>query len=80
MSDSKDSKAWAVVEIEQGFMRAQVIKAKLESAGIPVFLSYESIGRVMAIAVDGLGAVRILVPPDRVDEARDLIAEEPEDV
>jgi hypothetical protein len=62
-----------VVCVEHGLLRAQVIKTKLESAGIPVLLKYESIGPIYGITVDGLGEVRILVPARCADEARDLI-------
>ncbi len=58
-----------------GLAKAQVIKSKLEAAGIPVVLNYESVGRVIGITVDGLGQVRVLVPQDRAEEARDLIKE-----
>ena len=64
-----------MVYIEQGLLRAQVIKAKLEEAGIPVLLEYESAGPIFGITVDGLGQVRILVPDRYADEARDLIDE-----
>lgn len=63
------------VFVEQGLLRAQVIKAKLEDAGIPVLLEYESVGPVMGITVDGLGQVRILVPNEYAAEARALIDE-----
>lgn len=63
----------AEVCVEQGLLRAQVIKAKLEEAGIPVLLQYESIGPVMGITVDGLGQVRVLVPIQYIHEAHMLI-------
>jgi hypothetical protein len=62
-----------VVHVAQGLPRAHIIKAKLESAGIPALLDYESAGPIFGITVDGLGAVRVLVPSDRADEARALI-------
>jgi hypothetical protein len=65
--------ALAEVCVEQGLLRAQVVKAKLEEAGIPVLLQYESIGPVMGITVDGLGAVHVLVPIQYVHEAQMLI-------
>lgn len=65
-----------IVYSAAGLMKAQVIKAKLEEAGIPVLLDYESVGPVMGITVDGLGQVRVLVPRDRGEEARNLIEEE----
>ena len=64
------------VHIAQGLLKAQVIKAKLEDAGIPVLLDYESIGPVMGITVDGVGEVRIRVPARYADEARALIEEQ----
>ena len=63
------------VYVEQGLLRAQVIKAKLEDAGIPVLLEYESIGPVIGITVDGLGEVRIVVPSQYASLARMLIEE-----
>lgn len=65
-----------VVHVAQGLLKAQVIKAKLEGAGIPVLLDYESVGRVIGITVDGLGEVRVLVPTSYADEAHMLIVEE----
>ncbi len=62
-----------------GQLEAYVIKGKLESAGIPVLLSYESAGLVLGLTVDGLGQVRIMVPEDRVVEARQMLDELPPD-
>jgi hypothetical protein len=64
---------FVVVHIAQGLMRAHVVKAMLEGAGIPVLLDYESVGPIIGITVDGLGSVRILVPDTHADEARALI-------
>lgn len=63
----------AVVHTEHGLLRAQVIKAMLEEAGIPVLLDYESVGPLFGVTVDGLGEVRILVPLQFADQARALI-------
>jgi hypothetical protein len=62
-----------------GLMQAEIIKGRLESAGIPVMLDYESLGRVMGITVDGLGEVRILVPNECADEAKELLAPSADD-
>ncbi len=61
--------------VEQGLLRAQVIKAKLEDAGIPVLLEYESVGPIIGITVDGLGRVRVLVPSQFANVAQALIKE-----
>ena len=67
----------AVICTVSGLLRAQVIKSKLEDAGIPVLLDYESVGPVIGITIDGLGQVRVLVPKARAEEAQALIEERP---
>jgi hypothetical protein len=74
MNKESSHSGFIVVGVEQGMPRAHIVKAKLESAGIPVLLDYESAGPAIGIIVDGLGRVRILVPSDRADEARSLLA------
>lgn len=58
-----------------GQLEAQVIKTKLESAGIPVLLKYESAGLVFGLTVDGLGEVQVQVPAQWEDSARELLNE-----
>ena len=53
---------FVVIGTAQGEPTANIIKAHLESEGIPVLLQYESLGIVYGVTVDGLGQVRILVP------------------
>ena len=55
------------------YMEAQIIKGRLESEGIPVLLSYESAGLVYGFTVDGLGEVKIMVPRDLADEAKEIL-------
>ncbi len=59
----------------QGMLGAQVAKGKLESAGLPVFLKYESYGQILGLTVDGLGLVEVQVPSDLADDARSLLDE-----
>ena len=63
------------VRVAQGLLQAEVFKSKLESAGVPVLLEYESIGPTWGITVDGLGQVQVMVPDDLADEARALLEE-----
>ena len=63
------------VYVASGQLEAQVIKAKLESFGIPALLAYESLGIVMGLTVDGLGEVRVLVPRDQAEETQSLLAD-----
>ena len=55
------------------YLEAQIIKGRLESEGIPVLLSYESAGLVYGITIDGLGEVKIMVPRNLEEEAREIL-------
>ncbi len=74
-----ERKGLEVVYRASGLLTAQVIKGRLEASGIPAVLDYESLGPTMGITVDGLGEVRVMVPIDRVAEARELLAVEDEE-
>jgi hypothetical protein len=56
-----------------GQAEAKVIKSMLEANGIPVTLKSEAIGELYGVAVNGLGAIDIIVPKDLADIARRLI-------
>lgn len=62
-----------VVHIAQGELEASVIKSHLECEGIPVMLQYESVGRVFGLTVDGLGEIKILVPQELAERAKEII-------
>lgn len=57
----------------QGWDLAQVFKSKLEAAGMPVLLKYDSASRVLGLTVDGLGQVRIMVPQPYARRAAELL-------
>jgi hypothetical protein len=57
----------------QGWHVGQIYKSKLEAAGIPVLLNYESAGLVFGITVDGLGQVRVMVPKNLAADARAVL-------
>lgn len=63
---------WEVVTIVDA-LAADVIKAALETAGITVVTRQEAYGRIIGLTVGFMGEVSLLVPRDRVVEARDLI-------
>lgn len=76
--DRKKTKANLVtVTTTQGMLRANVIRGVLEGAGIPVMLSYESIGQTIGLTVDGLGRIEIKVPGEWAKEAREILEAEP---
>ncbi|GAB4411461.1 MAG: hypothetical protein Kow00123_25250 [Anaerolineales bacterium] len=58
-----------LVYTSQGMLPAQVIKTKLEAAGIPVLLDYESAGQAIGLTVDGLGEVHVFVPDEFAEDA-----------
>jgi hypothetical protein len=64
---------FTVIHVAQGELEASVIKSHLECEGIPVLLDYESVGRVFGLTVDGLGEVRILVPHELAEKARQVV-------
>jgi hypothetical protein len=59
----------------QGMLEAEVIKGKLEAAGIPVLLRYQSTGLVFGLTVGGEGRVDVQVPEELADQAEALIME-----
>jgi len=69
------SESLVCVHVAQGQMQAHVVKARLESEGIPVLLRYESLSVVYGFTVDGLGEVGLFVPATQADEARRLLEE-----
>ena len=70
-----ESQDLCLVYISQGPLQAEVMKGKLEAAGIPVLLRYEAIGRILGLTVDGLGRVEVLVPLEFEEAARDVLKE-----
>lgn len=69
MSEAGD---WVVVRTTDR-MEAEILKAALESAEIPVVLRGEVAGQLFAVPASELGDVHVLVPPDRAEEARELV-------
>jgi hypothetical protein len=57
-----------------GQMQGEVIKGRLEASGIPALLDSES--HMLPFSVPDMGEVRILVPSDRAEEARELLGAE----
>jgi len=65
------------IHVAKGLLRAMVLRGALESAGIPVMLSYESAGPAIGIMLGKIGEVRVMVPIEWATEARELLAAEP---
>ena len=64
-----------VVYTTQGALRAEIIKGKLESAGIPAMIKCEA-QSVIPMIVDGVSKAEVLVLKERAQEARELLKEE----
>jgi hypothetical protein len=66
---------WVTVHKTNGITDAEILKNMLVSFGIPARVSYEAAGRIYGLTVDGMGVVALLVPEERAQEARDILAE-----
>ena len=65
---------YIAVSTVQGQFAEEQVRAFLEANGIPTQVRGETLRTTYGIAIDGLGSVDILVPQERADEARDLLA------
>ncbi len=63
----------AVAYVASGEMEALTVKSVLEAAGIEATLKMEAVTKLLAMTIDGLGAVEILVPVERLEEARAIV-------
>jgi hypothetical protein len=67
-----------VVYRASGIHEAEIVKGYLESQDIPADLDYESVGRVVGLTMDGLGEVRVVVPVDWEEAAREALLRRPD--
>jgi len=67
---------WEVVFIARDKLEAEVVGELLDSEGIPVRLSGESLGELYGLHTGPLAQVKILAPSRYAEEARNLIAAE----
>ncbi|MBN2388074.1 MAG: DUF2007 domain-containing protein [Anaerolineales bacterium] len=66
---------WEKLMEVQGRGEAEVVESFLKANGIDVELIQEAVGRsVYPVTIDGLGRIQIFVPKERVQDARDLLA------
>ncbi|MBC8450643.1 DUF2007 domain-containing protein [bacterium] len=63
----------AVAYVASGEMEALTVKSVLEAAGIESTLKMEAMTKLLAMTIDGLGAVEVLVPAKRLEEARTIL-------
>jgi hypothetical protein len=65
------------VYVAEGMLRAIVVQGALESAGIPVMLNYESASAAIPLTVGKIGQVKVMVPSEWAEEAKELLEAEP---
>ena len=65
---------FAVVYISNGLLGAEIVKGRLESAGIPAMLKSEAQG-VFPMTIDGMGKVEVLVAKEHEEQARELLSQ-----
>jgi hypothetical protein len=63
-----------IVYIAHGVLDAEMMRAFLESNGIRAFIMQESVGLTYGLTMGPLGECKILVEPQNVATARELIA------
>jgi hypothetical protein len=76
MDDKVNTGKLVVVYCSQGPLGAEVVRSKLEANGIHTLLRYQSIGRVFALTIDGLGLVEVLVNSEDEQAANSLLVED----
>lgn len=64
-----------VVYRAHGELEAQVVKGKLESAGIAAILAYDAAAHIYGLTMDGLGEFRILVAEEDEHAAKQVLIE-----
>jgi putative signal transducing protein len=64
----------------QGPVEAEIIRSLLESSGIPCLMRGLVVQSVHAFSADGLGKIRIMVPEEKLEIAREILKQyAPED-
>jgi len=74
MEPGMDHEAQCVF-VASGDLHAAQVRGFLEAAGISTVLRGESLRQTHGLTIDGLGAVKILVADEDVEQARALLAE-----
>ncbi len=59
-------------------MEAQIVKGRLESAGIPAFIRGEALGSIYGLTTGNLAASDVLVPAVLAEKAVELLESEVE--
>lgn len=77
MKPTGAEKTFVKLVTASGMTEADVWKALLESAGIQVYLRNETMGTLLGVSGDLLGAVDLWVPKDDAARALEILQDEP---
>ena len=67
-------KGWVLL-LKTNPNEGEIIRGKLESAGIEAMLEQEAIGKIYGLTVDGLGEVKIYVREGDLEESKNILEE-----
>jgi len=73
MSKPRSISGYVPIYTAYGQLAGEMVRLLLESMNIPAIVSQESAGITYGLTVGPLGEVQILVPADKVDEARQVL-------
>jgi len=63
------------IRVLDGFLEAEILKAKLESYDVPCMLKQETVGRLFGLTLSKLGRVKLIVPLEYKDKAEEILNE-----
>ncbi len=66
---------YVILDKISGDIKAEMLRGLIEAQGIPVMLSKEGYARALGLNVGPLGEVEILVPEDKLAQARQVLAD-----
>ena len=64
---------WIILTKIAGELQAELMRGLLEAQGIPVMLAQEGAARAIGITTGPLGEVEIMIPEDKLQDARDIL-------
>ena len=76
MSSDSDNRAPVLLVSLYDPVEAQIIVAKLRSAGIEAIVTHEALSWVLPVTIDGVGKQDIMVRPEDLEDARAALTSE----
>jgi hypothetical protein len=76
MSSDSDNHAPVLLVSLYDPVEAQIVVAKLRSAGIEAMVTHEALSWVLPVTIDGVGKQDIMVRPEDLEDARAALTSE----